>query len=359
MGSWRPAAQSVRSFLNPPVEVDTSHVASESTQYAVQQASYAAAIAPLPTIAIASGTPRPVSDFRTDGSSSDRAELMLRRARHMVDDGPAFESNVSVRATIFGQTVVGSGSYLQAGQGEGKTRTSLAFHAIPTDGAVAAIPTTPPEHEVLNLCDGRFVYRLQQDLINGDRTLEFYDLQQIKNSKAKRKQSGVQPPRAVPLGPGELMASGVAGLLQHLADEFRFAIVDQPESSRGNTRLLRGTWNPRRLHNMLRDRLSPEQLEAGLAWSQLPPNLPHAVEVTLEKTSAWDLFPSQIRFYQFQTHDDRTMAHPIVVIQYQPPRPIDTVSQDQFVFHSDNLEATDLTQQYLSRLRPSVDEQLR
>ena len=324
----------------------------------IQQAGYFAPVAPLPPIAISLGRPKPLSDFRSDGSTADRADLMLRRARHMIDDGPAFESHVAARATLFGQTVIGSGVYLQTGQGEGKTRTTLAFHSVPADRTTDDI-STPPQQQVTNLCDGRFVYRLYEDLIEKEQTLEFYDLQQIKNSKLRHKESSETRRPGIPLAPGELISSGMAGLLQHLADEFRFAIVDESNGPSGTTRLLRGVWHPNRLQNLLRDHLSTDQLKAGLAWSKLPPNLPHAVEVTLVRVSAWELFPSQLTFYQFQKNDDRTIAQPIVSIQFQRPGTVTGVSDDQFVLHSENLEATDLTQQYLSKLRPDEDSTLR
>lgn len=377
LGSWQSAGQWIGSALKSEAESEasTTEFTSDSrgrysddanepnyVASAVQQASYVALGLASPATAISMGDPRPVSDFRSDGATADRAELMLRRARHMIDDGPAFESSVSVQASFFGQTVVGSGLYLQTGQGEGKTRTSLAFHSVSSDDMTES-PTTPPQQQVTNLCDGRFVYRLHEDLIEAQQTLEFYDLQQIKNSKSNLEEQSDNLRHGIPLAPGELMASGMAGLLQHLADEFRFAIVEESNAAAGNTRLLRGTWQPSRLQNLLRDHLTPEQLNAGLAWSQLPPNLPHAVEVTLARASAsaweWELFPSQLTFYQFQNRDDRTMAHPIVTIQFQCPETGDAISADQFVLRSENLEATDLTQQYLSKLRPSDDSTLR
>ena len=338
-------------------EPDSSPVTPYAVDSQVQQASYVAAVTPVLASSVDLGAPQPVSDFRSDGSTSDRADLMLRRARHMIEDGPAFESDVAVRATFFGQTVVGSGQYLQAGQGEGKTRTSLAFHAVSADPITGQL-VTPPQHKVTNLCDGRFVFRLQEDLVENEQTLEFYDLQQIKNSKKKKKRLSDQRP-SIPLAPGELMASGMAGLLQHLADEFRFAIVEEQSAAGTKTRVLRGTWLPSRLQSLLQNHLSPDQQDAGLAWSQLPPNLPHAVEVTLARTSAWELFPSQLKFYQFKTRDDLTLAQPVVVIQFQHPKTVGAVSDDQFVLQSENLEATDLTQQYLSKLRPSDDSTIR
>jgi len=154
------------------------------------------------------------------------------------------------------------------------------------------------------------------------------------------------------------MASGMAGLLQHLADEFRFSIVSE-EAGAERTRVLRGTWQPSRLQGLIEDHLGPEQKQAALSWSQLPSNLPHAVELSLVRASEWELFPSRLTFYQFQNVDDLTTAQPVVVIEFQNPKAMHSVSEDQFVFHSEDLEATDLTQQYLSKLRPDSDSSLR
>lgn len=358
---------------SPVGAVSEQTTTGELSSYAVQQASYFSAADDSPAQAYVLGRPRQVSDFRFDGTTADRAHLMLKRARHMIGDGPGFESNVNVRANFFGQTVIGSGRYLQSGQGMGKTRTSLAFHSASLDPSSKQPqqasnqplqqPHTPPHQKVMNLCDGRFVYRLHEDLIEEQQTLEFYDLQQIKNSKSRHQQEPVTRQPAIPLAPGELMSSGMAGLLQHLADEFRFAIVSETEHPSGRVRLLRGTWHPSRLQNLLRDQLSPEQIDAGLAWSQLPPNLPHAVEVSLVRTSSrestWELYPAQLTFYQFRSHKDRTLAQPVVVIQFEQPEEVLDVPADQFVLRSENLEATDLTQQYLSKLRPSDANSLR
>ena len=283
---------------------------------------------------------------------------MLRRARHMIDDGSAFESNVSVQAAFFGQKVLGSGTYVQAGQGAGKARTTLAFQ-IPSSAQVTQTSNaTALQQKVTNLCDGRFVYRLHEDLIEGEQTLEFYDLQKIKNSKSDLKQAPLAQRPGIPLAPGELMASGMAGLLQHLADEFRFAIVAE-ETGVQRSRVLRGTWTPSRIRSLMEGYLGAEQPPAELEWSQLPPTLPHAVELSLVRTSEWELFPARLTFYQFQTIDERTMAHPVVAIEFHNPKTIGSVSDDRFVFHSENLEATDLTQQYLSKLRPDPDSALR
>ena len=304
------------------------------------------------------GRPRPVSDFRFDGQTTDRAELMLRRARHMIDDGPAFESSVSVQAAFFGQYVAGSGVYIQAGQGAGKARTTLAFHLPSADQEKLTSQATPPQQKVTNLCDGRFVYRLHEDLVEGEQTLEFYDLQKIKNSKSDRKEMpSIQRPD-IPLAPGELMASGMAGLLQHLADDFRFAIIAE-ETTAGRSRLLRGTWQPSRVQSLVELNSDSGNQQADLSWSHLPPNLPHAVELSLDRNSEWELFPSRLTFYQFRVIDKRTMADPVVVIEFQNPRAMGSISDDQFVFRSENLEATDLTQQYLSRLRPGPQDALR
>lgn len=307
------------------------------------------------------GPSRPVSDFRFDGKTTDRADLMLRRARHMIDDGSAFETNVSVRAAFFGQQVAGSGHYIQAGQGAGKARTILAFH-IPksqsTHSSDVTSTATPPQQKVTNLCDGRFVYRLHEDLIESRQTLEFYDLQKIKNSESDRRNKTLSHRPGIPLAPGELMASGMAGLLQHLADEFRFAVVAE-ESDTRRTRTLRGTWQPRRIQRLMQGYLGGDGQQPELAWSQLPPNLPHAVELSLVRTSEWELFPSRLTFYQFKAIEQRTVARPVVVIEFQNPKAIGTISDDQFVLRSEHLEATDLTYQYLSKLRPEDDNAIR
>ena len=154
------------------------------------------------------------------------------------------------------------------------------------------------------------------------------------------------------------MASGMAGLLQHLADEFRFAVVAE-ESGTRRTRTLRGTWQPRRIQRLMQDYLGADGQQFELAWSQLPPNLPHAVELSLVRTSEWELFPSSLTFYQFKVIDQRTMARPVVMIEFQDPKALGTVADDQFVLRSENLEATDLTYQYLSKLRPEDDSAIR
>lgn len=280
----------------------------------------------------------------------------------MIDDGSAFEASVSVRAAFFGQHVAGSGHYIQAGQGAGKARTTLAFH-IPNMARAgrpsnAISKATPPQQKVTNLCDGRFVYRLHEDLVESQQTLEFYDLQKIKNSKSDRRKDTSTHRPGIPLAPGELMASGMAGLLQHLADEFRFAIVAE-ETDTQRTRVLRGTWQPSRIQSLMQDYLGSEGNQPDLAWSQLPPNLPHAVELSLVRTSEWELFPSRLTFYQFKTISERTLARPVVVIEFQDPKALGTVSDDQFVLRSENLEATDLTYQYLSKLRPEDEHAIR
>ena len=267
----------------------------------------------------------------------------------MIDDGPAFESAVQLRVNLFGEPIVGAGTYSQAGQGSGQTRATLQFRMLDQ-------LDSQPQQSLVSICDGRFIYRLHQNLIDGQRSLEFYDLTEIQRAGGSQRLIAA----AIPIGPGQLMTGGVAGLLKQLSEQFEFTSIatDPTVSANQNVHTLRGTWKPPQLHRLLQNHPDSDNQRAK-TWDQLPANLPHAVEIVLAETELAGLFPKRVIFYQFTTKRRVTKARPIVAFQFADPRPIPNHSPDLFVMKSDDLEATDVTQQYLSRLQANESNALR
>lgn len=276
-----------------------------------------------------------VRDFHSENDKTAATKL-LAETFDAIQQSPPFQSHVQVQATLFNQTVVGEGTYYQLGQSRGHSRIDLNLSA------------GHKQHQLTQLCDGRFVYRLNRDTATGKRELKFYDLQQLQQQRQQSLQPG-----ATGSSSGNDLFSGVnlPGLIDHLRLSFDFFMVPQQADKQADQRLLRGIWKAAPLQRLISDLFDAETIQNGVAWNELPRQLPHAVELSLQQQDDGSWFPRDIVFYHFQTLSRSSLAEPIVAIGYSERVLKPDLPADLFVMNAVELEASDVTPQYLSRLR--------
>jgi hypothetical protein len=267
---------------------------------------------------------------QTDGKS---VQMMSQIAQRLTASQP-FCLKLRLSGNLFGTSVSASGNYAQMGQGSHKSRIELKYGSEPN------APT------VFQLCDGRFVYNLQTSPMphsakGKKQTFEFVDLHRVRES-AGEPETGVTPT-------GWVATGGISSLFQHLASAFNFGSSEQTDDS---TVVLRGSWDQSSLQTVLFDPLNGEsKLGSSIDWEEVPPQLPHAVELVLKQNADFLYFPTKITFLQFaKQQDDQYVLNPVVTLLLSDPQPLGAVADRFFVIDSSNLTPIDTTDGYIARI---------
>ena len=273
------------------------------------------------------------SAFIHEQPNRESVQLMSRISQRLAASQP-FGLKLRLSGRLFETAVFASGNYAQMGQGTFKSRIELKFGSEPN------APT------VFQLCDGRFVYNLQTSPMSHSakgkkQTFEFVDLLHVQQT-AGESQTKITPT-------GWVATGGISSLFQHLASAFNFGASEQTDRS---TIVLRGSWDQNSLQSVLFNPLNGEsQLQPLVRWEKVPRQLPHAVELVLEKNSEFDYFPSKITFLKFvKQKDNQYDLDPIVTLLLSEPQPLGAVSDRFFVIDSSNLKPTDATDGYIARI---------
>lgn len=266
-------------------------------------------------------------------TNRETVQLMASIAEELASSQP-FGSEIRMQGNVFGRTVSAQGTYSQMGQGTHKSRIELKF---------GSEPNAP---SVFQLCDGRFVYNLQTSQMpragNGKKqTFEFVDLHRV------RQIAGERSTRIS--ATGWVATGGLSSLFQHLASAFNFGAADVGDDS---SVVIRGSWDPSSLRSVATIPLQDEnEFNLPIRWEDIPEQLPHAVEITLEKNSEFRYFPAKIAFLKFaeqkKGHYD---VQPIVVFTFSDPQSLGNISDRMFVIDSSNLESIDATDRYIARI---------
>ncbi|MEL7499913.1 MAG: hypothetical protein AAFN77_20080 [Planctomycetota bacterium] len=270
-------------------------------------------------------------------SASDprTVELLSRVAKQTADSKP-IGSALELRANLFDQKITAAGKYFQAGQGSHQSRLELSFGSGPQK------PT------IFQMCDGRFIYRLET--FAHDQSFKFVDLKRIQE-QASEKASTFSPT-------GWVATGELSSLYQHLASAFNFG---NPQQMPNGELVVRGSWNQLALKRLLTEdqmvRVFGEQQAkenpTKTKWDAIPPQLPHGIELVLAPSSLTSYFPRKISFVRFQINEEskRTVATPVVQVSFSRPMEIGDVHDRMFVIDSKNVESTDVTENYIARVR--------
>jgi hypothetical protein len=237
---------------------------------------------------------------------------------------------------MFDQFVAANGKYFQMGQGSHRSRLELTFN------------DAPHASTSFQLCDGRFVYRLQT--IAGEQRFEFVDLNRVAE---KTGSSGS-------FSPSEWIATGgLASLLQQFRQSFNFGSPKPVSSSNGQLTVLRGCWNETSLRHALGNDAhlvipTEDKLRSRnrIRWEKIPPQLPHGVEIVFANNSSVGMFPQQIKYVRFVSDKDGAglQTKTLMSIDFSPPTPINSLAENMFVIRSSDIESIDTTDEYLMQV---------
>lgn len=234
---------------------------------------------------------------------------------------------LQLQGTLFGQTLRAHGRYFQKGQGTHHSRLELAFGDDPQ------APT------VFQLCDGRFVYRLQT--VDSDQTIEFVDLRRVVET------TGELPSAFAPTS--WVATGGLSSLWQHLGSAFA---LGPPQRVGKDLIVIRGSWKPTALARVLGQ-------NQQVRWGDIPPQLPHAVELTLRRNDLVGQAPVQISYARFEldSEDQPIGVVPTLIVSFSTPQPLTTLDDQLFVMNSEGVPLTDTTDQYIARIQEARHQQ--
>ncbi len=270
----------------------------------------------------------PASSQRLDLLS---AQQLLQQAASNLFYSTPMRSAARLRMNMFGQKFVAEGSYLQMGQGSGRTKLEFAF----------GDPDDPSR--LLQVCDGRFYYCMASN--HEASSLEFVDLMQV--AQADQQQLMASPSSWMTMG-------GLPGLLQNTASAFEFQPVEQLQLGDIPVFHIRGKWKKEFLTRILGGTVDRAWIENSMQWHQLPGQLPHVVEIYLGNDSFFPLFPYRIEFLRLDKDDDGTNLKRVFTFELFEVNRLAEISDESFKVNYENITPIDITDEFVRRI-----EQLR
>lgn len=296
----------------------------------------------------------PVTDFTADATTQSdstpstadylhaapdprSAELLTRNGRRIANSAP-FRMSIKLEGHLFDEHTVATGQYFQMGQGTHRSRLDLAFQA---------------GEEVANsfqLCDGRFVYRLQT--FGGQQRFEFVDLNRF--SQQTNTNATFSPSNWIATG-------GLASLLEQFNQSFNFGAPKQiVTNNQATLTMIRGCWNETALKHTLGRQagsvfanLPKIRSRNAIPWNKIPQQLPHSVEVVFGNDGAMGEFPREIRYLKFEPNPNGGAMRltPMMTLKFSPPEQTDQLTENMFVIRSSDIESVDTTDQYLAQVK--------
>ena len=206
-----------------------------------------------------------------------QARELLAAAIRNADVRQSVTAQLHLTINLFGQQMVGSGSYLE--QGYTTTRQARFDASVQLAGRAATL---------LDVCDGRNIWFLRE--CGNERVLSWIDLTRVSAAVANS---------TPPLPDGLLgiwsRALGFGKTLRHLSDGFRFHDVESTELEQVPMWRLTGAWRPEALGRIVP--AQQEKLAQGKPpiYSAIGPQTPDHLVLYLGKE---DLFPFRWEFHR-------------------------------------------------------------
>ena len=271
---------------------------------------------------------RPAEFLEIATSPDANSTAAIRGIADGLAQAPAFATHTEINSSLFGVTMAAKGKYFQTAGGL-KSRMEIQCYA-------------PLAQTVLQMSDGRFVYILKSN--QQEQRLEFIDLFRLGNNRG-RAQGALLPTTWV-------MGGGMGEAVSHYADAFDFRavapVVEVPSAT--NVMTFRGIWKPEMLLHLINAGTSVEDRPKKVVWSNVPRQLPHAIELTFAITAGQTAVPKQISFFKFQTEKKNSSAKEMVRIEFSPFEFQNGLPDDLFTLESTDFEAVDMTRNYNSKI---------
>jgi len=244
-------------------------------------------------------------------------EFLTVACRRLANSTP-FGTSIKLTGHLFGQNTAATGQYFQMGQGTHRSRLELEFDA---GDAIA---------NSFQLCDGRFVYRLQT--FGGQQQFDFVDL----NRFAEQTNTNAT------FSPSSWIATGgMASLLEQFNQSFNFGSPKQIRHTLGNQASLVFPSEPK-----IRSR-------NAIPWDKIPKQLPHGIEVVFDNNALLGMFPRKIHYLKFAPNPDggAMRLKPMMTLEFSRPVETDQLAENMFIVRSSDIESVDTTDQYLAQVK--------
>ena len=280
---------------------------------------------------------RSTSDYLHAAPDPRSVELLTGACRRIANSTP-FGTSLKLTGHLFDQDTVATGRYFQLGQGTHRSRLELEFNA----GQEVA--------SSFQLCDGRFVYRLQT--FGGKQQFEFVDLNRFTEQTSAS--SAFTPSNWIATG-------GLASLLEQFNQSFNFGAPKQiTTDNQAQLTTIRGCWNETALRHTLGNEAGSvfpkeEKIRSrnAIPWNKIPQQLPHGIEVVFGNDPVFGAFPREIRYLKFAPNPNggAMLLKPMMTLQFSHPLTTDKLTENMFVIRSSDIESVDTTNQYLAQVK--------
>ncbi|MHB8969255.1 MAG: hypothetical protein ACYC3X_03520 [Pirellulaceae bacterium] len=254
---------------------------------------------------------------------------------------PGIEATTRQRVSIFGQHLVGSGTYLQLANGPRlMLRLDLKLQ-------VAAQATS-----LQQISDGD-TFWVRHSL--GDTTsLTRVNLRRLREAASRVGPSDVPPPPTLWMALG-----GLPKLLSALDAHFAFDPPKPMTIGQLPVWSLEGHWKPAMLANLLPDQKAAIEAGEPVDLSGLPPHLPHGVTLILGRDQVIPLFPYGISYYRLAAGEgDAASARrqPMATWELFDVRFRPDLDASQFDYRPhDSQQVDERTDEYIARLQAAMD----
>lgn len=279
---------------------------------------------------------RPDNPLGRDSSLAADGQLLVRRAKEILQRHFSVSAHVTQSVRLFGQEVIGSGSYFEQRSNQGlQYRLELNVQT----------KVDEQSSSLLEVCDGRFLWNYRK--LQGNESLGRVDLAYLQQ-KMEQARTATRL-RAMDQWPG---MGGLPGLLHSFDQSFAF---EPPESVQLQPQFpawkLQGRWRPEVLAKALEDDQEGTEQPAEVELERLPEPLPNCVIVFLGKE---DLFPYTIVFYRLAGSTATVRAkpndRPAVRINLSKVRFNEPIHPGQFAYKPGDLEFSDQTERLVKKL---------
>jgi hypothetical protein len=308
---------------------------------------FVSAVLLLPLLGAIAALGQDFTPINLDSRASNRApaagagQKLVAEAAQRVFEEPAIAADLRYQVDAFGQELIGTGRYLQLGQGANKLlRLDLKMQ-------VAGKPATLQE-----VCDPLY-YWVRRDVPPAPATLGRVDLQTFRKTLAAR----LNEPQQILPSDGWIVLGGLPRLLASLEKNFVFGKAEaQNLEFTGDDGLVQRLpiW-------VIEGRWKPEQLaqisgrEAGRNQTgELPDQLPDVVRLTLGRTtSVLPLFPYRVAYLK-QAKSSGEDAKPaplreLLTLELFNVHRKGDIDEREFQYSPADQQVQDLTRAYLQR----------
>ena len=311
----------------------------------------------LPTVAfticvllMASSVLAQVNSSESDASLAEGDQLVEKALQNLLNLSP-FRAKLTQRVDLFGQEIVGTGSYLQAGQGiEKLIRMELKMNV---GGQLLSVQ---------QISNRRFFW-IRRELA-GESTLARVDLQKIRDAVA----AADSLPRQG-LIDNWVVLGGIPRLISALLHNCNFDRPLEQEMKAGDVLMkvwvVEGGWSQAARQGFVaRDGTTLDEVGVGEARLELPEYLPQRVRLVLGRDERLPLFPYRIEFLAAKSENSqgntptavKARLQPMVTLEMFNVTRADDIDGAAFEYQPGDQIVDHQTEFYLKRLGLTTDD---